>query len=99
MPGLVPGIHVLTVSPQRKTWMAGPSPAMTKNRSSNSGPADAKINSGTGVDPYRIFRGSGYDRGACRALFCLSWRTRTIRDREYALARRPAAAIRADPAV
>jgi hypothetical protein len=28
MPGLVPGIHVLTVSPA-KTWMAGTSPAMT----------------------------------------------------------------------
>ena len=28
MPGLVPGIHVLT---QRKSWMAGSSPAMTKN--------------------------------------------------------------------
>ena len=30
MPGLVPGIHVLPVWRQRKTWMAGTSPAMTK---------------------------------------------------------------------
>jgi len=30
MPGLVPGIHVLTASQQAKTWMAGTSPAMTK---------------------------------------------------------------------
>jgi hypothetical protein len=30
MPGLVPGIHVLTVLRQRKTWMAGTSPAMTE---------------------------------------------------------------------
>jgi hypothetical protein len=29
MPGLVPGIHVLTVLPREKTWMAGTSPAMT----------------------------------------------------------------------
>src|SRR4249920_3896898 len=29
MPGLVPGIHVLAA---RKTWMAGTSPAMTKER-------------------------------------------------------------------
>jgi hypothetical protein len=29
MPGLVPGIHVLTALPQEKTWMAGTSPAMT----------------------------------------------------------------------
>jgi hypothetical protein len=28
MPGLVPGIHVLIQA--RKTWMAGTSPAMTK---------------------------------------------------------------------
>jgi hypothetical protein len=28
MPGLVPGIHVLVAE---KTWMAGTSPAMTKN--------------------------------------------------------------------
>jgi hypothetical protein len=28
MPGLVPGIHVLTVSVREKTWMAGTSPAM-----------------------------------------------------------------------
>jgi hypothetical protein len=27
MPGLVPGIHVLEL--ERKTWMAGSSPAMT----------------------------------------------------------------------
>jgi hypothetical protein len=32
MPGLVPGIHVLTSSAARKTWMAGTSPAMTKKR-------------------------------------------------------------------
>jgi hypothetical protein len=31
MPGLVPGIHVFTVSRQVKTWMAGSSPAMTNN--------------------------------------------------------------------
>jgi hypothetical protein len=30
MPGLVPGIHVLASIEQRKTWMAGTSPAMTK---------------------------------------------------------------------
>jgi hypothetical protein len=30
MPGLVPGIHVLPALAQRKTWMAGTSPAMTK---------------------------------------------------------------------
>jgi hypothetical protein len=29
MPGLVPGIHVLLMSPESKTWMAGTSPAMT----------------------------------------------------------------------
>jgi hypothetical protein len=29
MPGLVPGIHVLTSVKPRKTWMAGTSPAMT----------------------------------------------------------------------
>ncbi len=29
MPGLVPGIHVLAMQQQRKTWMAGTSPAMT----------------------------------------------------------------------
>jgi hypothetical protein len=32
MPGLVPGIHVLSRATARKTWMAGSSPAMTKNR-------------------------------------------------------------------
>ena len=31
MPGLVPGIHVFTVSFHKKTWMAGTSPAMTRN--------------------------------------------------------------------
>jgi thiazole synthase len=31
MPGLVPGIHVLSAV-ERKTWMAGTSPAMTKQR-------------------------------------------------------------------
>jgi len=30
MPALVAGIHVLTALQQRKTWMAGTSPAMTK---------------------------------------------------------------------
>jgi hypothetical protein len=30
MPGLVPGIHVFLIETRRKTWMAGPSPAMTK---------------------------------------------------------------------
>jgi hypothetical protein len=29
MPALVAGIHVFAASPQRKTWMAGTSPAMT----------------------------------------------------------------------
>jgi hypothetical protein len=29
MPGLVPGIHVLTFLDVAKTWMAGTSPAMT----------------------------------------------------------------------
>jgi len=32
MPGLVPGIHVLLNSPIRQTWMAGTSPAMTRNK-------------------------------------------------------------------
>jgi hypothetical protein len=30
MPGLVPGIHVLAELKQKKTWMAGTSPAMTE---------------------------------------------------------------------
>jgi hypothetical protein len=30
MPGFMPGIHVLSLS-TRKTWMAGTSPAMTRN--------------------------------------------------------------------
>jgi hypothetical protein len=30
MPGLVPGIHVLIHGYERKTWMAGTSPAMTE---------------------------------------------------------------------
>ena len=30
MPGLVPGIHALTVVRHKKTWMAGTSPAMTE---------------------------------------------------------------------
>jgi len=34
MPGLVPGIHVFAELKQEKTWMAGTSPAMTKNKSS-----------------------------------------------------------------
>jgi hypothetical protein len=29
MPGYMPGIHVLMVSHESQTWMAGPSPAMT----------------------------------------------------------------------
>jgi hypothetical protein len=29
MPGLVPGIHVLSFPPRPRTWMAGTSPAMT----------------------------------------------------------------------
>jgi len=32
MPGLVPGIHVLTTYQQEKTWMAGTSSAMTKTK-------------------------------------------------------------------
>jgi hypothetical protein len=35
MPGLVPGIHVLTSIAARKTWMAGTSPAMTKKKRGN----------------------------------------------------------------
>jgi len=31
MPGLVPGIHVFLSAAKKKTWMAGTSPAMTKN--------------------------------------------------------------------
>jgi hypothetical protein len=31
MPGLVPGIHVFTAA-MLKTWMAGTSPAMTKQK-------------------------------------------------------------------
>jgi hypothetical protein len=30
MPGFMPGIHVLTIFRQKKTWMAGTSPAMTR---------------------------------------------------------------------
>jgi hypothetical protein len=30
MPGLVPGIHVLSCAEKINTWMAGTSPAMTK---------------------------------------------------------------------
>jgi hypothetical protein len=30
MPGLVPGIHVFLPKREDKTWMAGTSPAMTK---------------------------------------------------------------------
>ena len=32
MPGLVPGIHVLVMKVSKKTWMAGTSPAMTRER-------------------------------------------------------------------
>jgi hypothetical protein len=35
MPGLVPGIHVLLAS-NKKTWMAGTSPAMTNYHSRRS---------------------------------------------------------------
>jgi hypothetical protein len=35
MPGLEPGIHVFGAT-ERKTWMAGTSPAMTKNQSAAS---------------------------------------------------------------
>jgi hypothetical protein len=35
MPGLVPGIHVLTVAKREKTSMAGTSPAMTKRNPSH----------------------------------------------------------------
>jgi hypothetical protein len=31
MPGLVPRIHAFAALKTRKTWMAGTSPAMTKN--------------------------------------------------------------------
>src|SRR5262245_8795042 len=34
MPGLVPGIHVLGAA-ERKTWMAGTSPAMTRKKNSH----------------------------------------------------------------
>jgi hypothetical protein len=40
MPGLVPGIHVLTIGKQ--TWMAGTSPAMTRKRGFRFTPADPK---------------------------------------------------------
>jgi hypothetical protein len=30
MPGLVPDIHVLSFTYERRTWMTGTSPAMTK---------------------------------------------------------------------
>src|SRR5260370_3987528 len=33
MPALVAGIHVFAVAQERKAWMAGPSPAMTKEKS------------------------------------------------------------------
>ena len=33
MPGLVPGIHVFDFTHDLKTWMAGPSPAMTQRKS------------------------------------------------------------------
>jgi hypothetical protein len=33
MPGLVPGIHVLAAIKYERTWMAGTSPAMTKEHS------------------------------------------------------------------
>ena len=36
MPGLVPGIHVLLHLNQKKTWMAGTRPAMTKSESFSS---------------------------------------------------------------
>lgn len=32
MPGFIPGIHVF-VAVENKTWMAGPSPAMTRRKS------------------------------------------------------------------
>jgi hypothetical protein len=32
MPGLDPGIHVLLFSAETKSWMAGSSPAMTKQQ-------------------------------------------------------------------
>jgi hypothetical protein len=41
MPGLVPGIHVLAVAQQEKTWVAGTSPAMTESESISSGLATA----------------------------------------------------------
>jgi hypothetical protein len=31
MPGLVPGIHVFAALQERKSWMAGTSPAMTSH--------------------------------------------------------------------
>src|SRR5215469_9162286 len=37
MPGLVPGIHVLTAPPTGKTWMAGRKPGHDKLRSSLAG--------------------------------------------------------------
>src|SRR5437773_9101449 len=45
MPGLVPGIHVLSESQHPKTWMAGTSPAMTKvaYRQSNFLPGCGKL--------------------------------------------------------
>jgi hypothetical protein len=42
MPGLVPGIHVLTASATAKAWMAGTSPAMTNPGAVNA-PAHADM--------------------------------------------------------
>ena len=39
MPGLVPGIHVFTIHWQKKTWMAGTSPAMTGKSTAMNTPA------------------------------------------------------------
>jgi pimeloyl-ACP methyl ester carboxylesterase len=39
MPGLVPGIHVFTIHRQKKTWMAGTSPAMTGKSTAMNTPA------------------------------------------------------------
>jgi hypothetical protein len=48
MPGLDPGIHVLRHQRERKTWMAGSSPAMTGNTKLDCFVANAPRNDGEG---------------------------------------------------
>src|ERR1700737_4219187 len=63
------------------------------------GSADALFKCRTDVCGARLARQSRNHRRARRDLLCLSRRTRTIRDRNYTLARRPAGALCADPAL